>query len=259
MKAGAPAVRTLIVDDEPLARRRLRAMLSGDPELDIVGEAANGTAAVAAIAEKKPDLLLLDIQMPGKDGFEVLRETSHLHQPVVVFITAHDEHAIRAFDVQAVDYVLKPVIEDRLRAAVCRAVSRVREHGRDHLAETMARLLEQVRHPAAGDTRIAVKSERGMSLLPVAEIHWIEADGDLVKLHAARATHVLRTTMAEIESRLPADQFVRIHRSAIVRIDGIHEIQPMFKGDYTLVLKNGTKLRSGRAHRAAIQGLLKGK
>src|SRR5262245_32153395 len=221
------AVRTLIVDDEPLARRRLRTMLSDDPELEIIGEAANGRPAIAAIAEKKPDLLLLDIQMPGKDGFEVLRETSHLHQPAVVFITAHDEHAIRAFDVQAVDYVLKPVIEDRLRAAVRRAVSRVREQSRDHLAESMARLLEAVRRPAAADARIAVKSERGMSLLPVTEIQWVEADGDLVKLHTARATHGLRMTMAEIESRLPAEQFVRIHRSAIVRIDGIQEIQPM--------------------------------
>ena len=256
MKTAAPMVRTLIVDDEPLARRRLRSVLSSDPEIEIIGEAASGTSAVAAIIEKKPDLLLLDIQMPGKNGFDVLREVASLHQPVVVFITAHDEHAIRAFDVQALDYVLKPVIEDRLRAAVRRAIARVRDQQRDHLADVMARLLDDVRQPA--DARIAVKGERGMALLPVTDIHWVEADGDLVKLHTARATHVLRVTMAEIASRLATRQFARVHRSVIVNIDCIQEIQPMFKGDYTLVLKNGTRLRSGRAHRAAVQALLRG-
>ena len=130
MTGGAPRVRTLIVDDEPLARRRLRTILAAEPDVDIVGEASNGTAAVQAIVEKRPDLLLLDIQMPGKDGFEVLKDIAAVHQPVVVFITAHDEHAIRAFDVQAVDYVLKPVVEDRLRAAVRRAISRLGEQRR---------------------------------------------------------------------------------------------------------------------------------
>jgi two-component system LytT family response regulator len=255
--SAAPAVRTLIVDDEPLARRRLRSLLSDDAEIEIVGEAASGTAAVGAIVEKRPDLVLLDIQMPGKNGFEVLREVAAEHQPVVVFITAHDEHAIRAFDVQAVDYVLKPVVEERLRAAVRRAVTRVREQRRGDIAATLTRLLDQVQRPA-GESRIAVKSERGVALLPVADIHWVEADGDLVKLHTGRGTHVLRMTMADIEEKLARGQFARVHRSVIVNIECIQEIQPLFKGDYVIVLKTGTKLRSSRAHRADVQALIHG-
>jgi len=255
--SAAPAVRTLIVDDEPLARRRLRSLLSDDAEIEIVGEAASGTAAVGAIVEKRPDLVLLDIQMPGKNGFEVLREIAAEHQPVVVFITAHDEHAIRAFDVQAVDYVLKPVVEERLRVAVRRAVTRVREQRRGDVAATLTRLLDQVQRPA-GESRIAVKSERGVALLPVADIHWVEADGDLVKLHTALGTHVLRMTMADIEAKLARGQFARVHRSVIVNVECIQEIQPLFKGDYVIVLKTGTKLRSSRAHRADVQALIRG-
>ena len=255
--SAAPAVRTLIVDDEPLARRRLRTMLSGDSDIDIVGEAASGTAAVATIVEKRPDLVLLDIQMPGKNGFDVLRDIAAEHQPVVVFITAHDEHAIRAFDVQAVDYVLKPVVEERLRAAVRRAIPRVREQRRGDITETLTRVLDQVQR-STGDARIAVKSDRGVTLLPATDIHWVEADGDLVKLHTGRGTHVLRTTMADIEGRLAPRQFARVHRSVIVNIDCIQEIQPMFKGDYVIVLKSGAKLRSSRAHRADVQALIRG-
>lgn len=256
MTVGAPRVRTLIVDDEPLARRRLRTILAAEPDVDIVGEASNGTAAVQAIAEKQPDLLLLDIQMPGKDGFEVLKDIAAVHQPVVVFITAHDEHAIRAFDVQAVDYVLKPVVEDRLRAAVRRAISRLGEQRRADLADAMARLIERVdRGRAAG--RIAVKTERGVTLLPVGEIQWVEADGDLVHLHTAKGAHMLRATMSEIEATLTGPQFARVHRSAIVNVGCIREIQPLFKGDYVIVLKSGAEVRSGRTHRADVQALMR--
>jgi len=257
MKSGAARVRTLIVDDEPLARRRLRTMLADQPDLEIVGEAANGNAAVHAIAEKRPDLLLLDIQMPGKDGFEVLREIAGTHQPVVVFITAHDEHAIQAFDVQAVDYVLKPLVEERLLAAVRRAVSRFHEQRRGDLADAMGKLLERVDR-ARHDGRIAVRSERGVTLIPAADIHWVEADGDLVNIHTARARHVLRTTMADIESRLATPPFTRVHRSAIVNVDCIQEIQPLFKGDYLIVLKSGVEIRTGRTHRTNVQALIRG-
>jgi two-component system LytT family response regulator len=256
MKADTKA-RTLIVDDEPLARRRLRTMLADEPDLEIVGEASNGTAAVQAIAEKRPDLLLLDIQMPGKDGFEVLRSIAGIHQPVVVFITAHDEHAIRAFEVEAVDYVLKPLVEDRLHAAVRRAVSRLRDQRRGDLAGAMAKLLERVDR-ARGDGRVPVKTERGVTLVPAADIHWVEADGDLVNLHTARGRHVLRTTMADIESRLATPPFTRVHRSAIVNVNCIQEIQPLFKGDYVIVLKSGAQIRTGRTHRANVQALMRG-
>jgi two-component system LytT family response regulator len=257
MKSGAAPVRTLIIDDEPLARRRLRTLLSDEPDLELVGEASNGNAAVTAIIEKRPDLLLLDIQMPGKDGFEVLRDIAGGHQPVVVFITAHDEHAIRAFEVEAVDYVLKPVVEDRLRAAVRRAVSRLREQRRGDLAGAMAKLLERVDR-ARADGRVAVKTDRGVTLIPASDIQWVEADGDLVTLHTARGRHVLRTTMGDIESRLATPPFTRVHRSAIVNVDCIQEIQPLFKGDYAIVLKSGMQIRTGRTHRANVQALMRG-
>jgi two-component system, LytTR family, response regulator len=257
MNADASRVRTLIVDDEPLARRRLRTMLADEPDVEIVGEASNGTAAVHAIGEKRPDLLLLDIQMPGKDGFEVLREIAGIHHPVVVFVTAHDEHAIRAFEVQALDYVLKPVVEDRLQAAVRRAISRLREQRRGDVADAMARLLERVDHARRGG-RVAVKGERGVTLIPAADIQWVEADGDLVTLHTARGRHVLRTTMADFESRLTTPPFTRVHRSAIVNVDCIQEIQPLFKGDYVIVMKSGAQIRTGRTHRANVQALMRG-
>jgi two-component system, LytTR family, response regulator len=258
MNTDAAPVRTLIVDDEPLARRRIRAMLSDEPDVDIIGEAANGTAAVLAITETRPDLLLLDVQMPGKDGFEVLQEIAGIHQPAVVFVTAHDEHAIRAFDVQAIDYVLKPVVEERLHAAVRRAISRLREHRRSDLAETLAGVLQRVNRDR-GNGRIAIKGERGVTLLPVAEIEWVEADGDLVSLHTARGRHVLRTTISDIEARIGGPHFARVHRSAIVNVHYIQEIQPLFKGDYVIVLKSGAQIRTGRTHRANVQALMRGR
>ena len=160
--------------------------------------------------------------------------------PVVVFITAHDEHAIRAFDVQALDYVLKPVTEERVLTAVSRAIARLGEHRRADLSEEFTRLLDRVDR-SRREARIPVKGDRGVKLVPVSEIHWIEADADLVKLHTARGAHVLRTTMADVERQVPRTQFVRVHRGAIVNIDCIHEIQPLFKGDYVIVLKSGVR------------------
>ena len=164
-----------------------------------------------AITETQPDLVLLDIQMPGQDGFEVLEEIAGVHHPAVVFITAHDEHALRAFDVQAIDYVLKPVVEDRLRAAVRRAVGRLREQKRADVADAMTQLLERVRR-SRGATRLPVKNDRGVTLVPLHEIHWIEADGDIVKLHTAKGAQILRTTMADLEARLANGPFARVHR-----------------------------------------------
>jgi two-component system LytT family response regulator len=255
----APRVRTLLVDDEPLARRRLRALLAGEPEIEIVGEAANGTSAVKAIASEKPDLVFLDVQMPGLDGFSVLRETSRVHQPLVVFVTAHDDHAIRAFDVQALDYLVKPVSEPRFREAVRRAVSRVRSGSTHDLARQMAALLQNAASapaPAAAG-RIPIKRDGSVTFVRVEDVDWVEADGDFVRVHAGKDTHMLRETMAEITSKLPAERFARVHRSVIVNTDRIREIQPWFKGDYVLILQDGTRLRSGRTYRETVQKLIR--
>jgi two-component system, LytTR family, response regulator len=257
MATEAASVRTLIVDDEPIARRRLRALLADEPDIALIGEAANGTEAVRSIASDRPDLVLLDVQMPGLDGFEVLRATAAIHQPFVVFITAHDEHAIRAFEVQAVDYLLKPVIEARFREAVRRAVTRLRERPRAEVARELAQLLERVAAAPGKPARIPIKHDGRVTFVRVDDIDWVEADGDFVRLHLARETHTLRETMAQIVEKLPADRFLRIHRSLIVNSDRVREVQPWFKGDYVLIMQDGTKLRSGRTYRDVVQTLIR--
>jgi two-component system, LytTR family, response regulator len=250
-------VRTLIVDDEPLARKRLRALLADEPDIEIIGEAGSGTAAVQAIATGQPDLVFLDIQMPGLDGFDVLRATAGVHQPFVVFVTAHDEHALKAFEVEAVDYVLKPVVEARLRAAVRRAVSRLREGSPKDFARDIAHLLERVAPAAERVNRIPIKRDGRTTFVRVADIDWVDADRDFLRLHAGKETHIVRDTMTEMEGKLPADTFMRIHRSIIVNLERVREVQPWFKGDYVLILHDGTKLRSGRTYRDSVQRLLK--
>jgi two-component system, LytTR family, response regulator len=251
-------IRTLIVDDEPIARRRIRALLAGEADVEVIGEAANGTDAVKAIVAERPELVFLDVQMPGLDGFEVIRATADRHQPFVVFVTAHDEHAIRAFEVQAVDYLLKPVVETRFRDAVQRVVRRIRDGVGGDLSRQMTQLLERVAPPPAraGAGRIAIKRDGRVNFVRVEDIDWVEADGDFVKLHAGREMHVVRETMADIALKLPAERFARIHRGVIVNADRVKEIQPWFKGDYVLILHDGTKLRSGRTYRQTVQMLI---
>ena len=254
----ARALRVLIVDDEPLARKRLRTILSKQPDVEVVAEAGNGITAVAAVAEHSPDVMLLDIQMPGLDGFGVLKALVETRKPppVVIFITAHDEHAVRAFDVQALDYVLKPVTAERVLAAVGRAIGRLRESRRADLAQELSSLIAEVDR-SRRNGRIAVRTDRGVRLVPVDEVLWVEADGDLVKIHTVRTSHMMRATMAELESELPRAQFTRVHRSAIVNTGCIQEIQPLFKGDYVIVLRNGAAVRSSRTYRAEVQALMR--
>jgi two-component system LytT family response regulator len=257
MASDVARVRTLIVDDEPIARRRLRSLLADEPDIDLIGESANGSEAVRAIATDRPDLVLLDVQMPGLDGFEVLRATAGIHQPFVVFITAHDEHAIRAFEVQAVDYLLKPVIEARFREAVRRAVTRLRERPRGEVARELAQLLDRVAPASQRAARIPIKRDGRVNFVRVDDIEWVEADGDFIRLHVARETHTIRETMAQIAEKLPADRFLRIHRSLIVNAERVREVQPWFKGDYVLIMNDGTKLRSGRTYREVVQTLIR--
>jgi two-component system, LytTR family, response regulator len=257
MASDVPRVRTLIVDDEPIARRRLRSLLADETDIELIGESANGTEAVRAIATDRPDLVLLDVQMPGLDGFEVLRASAAIHQPFVVFITAHDEHAIRAFEVQAVDYLLKPVIEARFREAVRRAVSRLRERPPSELARELSQLLERVSPAPQRSVRIPIKRDGRVNFVRVDDIEWVEADGDFVRLHLARETHTIRETMAQIAEKLPAERFLRIHRSLIVNAERVREVQPWFKGDYVLIMQDGTKLRSGRTYRDVVQTLIR--
>jgi two-component system LytT family response regulator len=270
---GAPAegrrLRALIVDDERLARERLRELLADDADVHVIGECGNGDDAVTAIARDHPDLVLLDIQMPELDGFGVVRRVGVEKMPAVVFVTAHDEHAVAAFEVHAVDYVLKPVDPDRLAEAVRRAKRRIasapgsgggaRDDDRD-LRERLAALVAEVSAavvPGQAPTgRLAIKGEGRVVFVRIADVDWVEAMDNYVRLHVGRDVHMMRETLSNLEARLAGTTFLRIHRSSIVNIDRIREVQPWFAGDYVVILNDGTKLTTGRRYRAAVQGLL---
>jgi two-component system LytT family response regulator len=250
-------VRALIVDDEALARQRLASMLAAEPDIEVIGEANGGSAAVQAIADRRPDLVFLDVQMPGLDGFGVLRCTAGAHRPTVIFVTAHDEHAIRAFEVQAADYLLKPVVAARLKEAVRRAVERVHRAAPTDRPTAIDKVLAEAPATPPAAAKIPVRQATGFLLVPVAEILWIEADRDHLRLHTAATTHVVRETMADIEARLEPFKFLRVHRSAIINLAVLASVTPIVKGDYHLVLRNGTRLRSGRRYRRQIQALIR--
>jgi two-component system LytT family response regulator len=268
--AGAPAggkrLRALIVDDERLARERLRELLAGDADVEIIGECGNGDDAVTAIARDQPDLVLLDIQMPELDGFGVVRTVGVEDMPAVVFVTAHDEHAVAAFEVHAVDYVLKPVDPERFAEAVRRAKRRIasargtgaRDDDRE-LRERLAALVAEVSAaavPGPAPTRLAIKGEGRVVFVRIADVDWVEAMDNYVRLHVGRDVHMMRETLSNLEARLAGTTFLRIHRSSIVNIDRIREVQPWFAGDYVVILTDGTKLTTGRRYRAAVQRLL---
>jgi two-component system LytT family response regulator len=250
-------VRTIIVDDEPLAREHLAALLADEPDIEIIGEAGGGSAAIQLIGSTKPDLVFLDVQMPGCDGFEVLTRVAPVHLPAVVFVTAYDRHAIRAFEVAAVDYVLKPPVEPRLRAAVRRAVERVRGAGAGDVSGQLSQISRLLRHtlPDATD-RIPISADGRVTFVRTLDIDWIDASDDEVRLHVGSTVHALRETMTAMERRLPGD-FMRIHRSIIVNVNRVRAIEPWFKGDYVLVMTSGAKLTTGRTYRERVRTLLK--
>ncbi|MGH7470267.1 MAG: LytR/AlgR family response regulator transcription factor [Longimicrobiales bacterium] len=246
--------RALLIDDEVLARQRLRALLEDEPRIEVVGEAAGGRAAVERIRELSPDLVFLDVQMPGLDGFEVLRALDPGRLPFVIFVTAHDEHAIRGFEVNAVDYLLKPVTEERFRAAVDRVLERLQQPRTDMEARLLD-ALERLQRAEPPD-RIPVHTGNGVVFVRTDELDWAEVAGDYVKLHTGATTHLLRETMTDLERRLPPAQFVRIHRSTLVNLSRVAQVQPWSKGDFLLILHDGTRLVSGRTYRERIQQLL---
>ena len=250
-----PKVRALIVDDEPLARRRLLGLLADEPDVAVIGEAGSGSAAVEAIAGKRPDLVFLDVQMPGLDGFGVLRCTALAHAPVIVFVTAHDEHAIRAFEVQAVDYLLKPVTAARFHEAVRRAVTKVRAASAPDHARAIESLLAEIGPPAEDEIRIPIRQEGRVLLVRPADLDWVEADSDHLRIHVGREVYVVRETLSDLEGRLPSERFARIHRSIIVNRAKVRVVESVPKGGYVLVMTDGARLRSGRSYRETVQSL----
>ncbi len=246
----------LIVDDEPLARELLRSLLANIPDITVVGEAGDGLAAVDEIERLRPDILFLDVQMPELDGFQVVRELDAERLPVIIFVTAYDQYAFRAFEISAIDYLLKPFDEERLGRAVERARSHLSGRERSDLDKRVLDLLHSVTGREQHLDRLVVRTDERAILVRTADIDWIEASGKYVKLHVGRAEHTLRESMSRLEDQLDPRAFIRISRFCIVNIDRIREFQPWFQGDYVIILQDGTKLTSTRGYRDRVQGLL---
>jgi two-component system LytT family response regulator len=248
-------IRVLIVDDEPIARRGIRQQLRGEADLEVIGECGDGAAAIDAITELAPDLVFLDIQMPEVGGFDVVEAIGVARMPAVVFVTAYDEHALRAFDVHAVDYVLKPIDRHRFRTAVERARRRL-AHAPGQLDRRIAAALGELGRPAHDYAkRLAIKGDGRVILVDVDEVDRLEAAGNYVEVHSGARHHLVRETMASLEARLDPARFVRVSRSSLVNADRVRELQPMFNGDFVVVLRDGTKVAGSRRYRAAFDML----
>jgi two-component system LytT family response regulator len=239
-------IRAFIVDDEPLARQRVRLLLSEEADLRIVGESQDGVEAVEKIPAAKPDLLFLDVQMPEMDGFEVLRRLPEERLPVVIFTTAYDEHALRAFDAHALDYLLKPFKPGRFKQALQRARELIADRQAGVAARGLLSLLGERAAPPGQLTRLAVKSPGKVIFVNLEEIQTIEAAGKYAVVNVGKENHVLRESMSFFETHLPPQRFLRISRSVIVNTNQIAELQPMFKGENVIVLKSGKRFPTTR-------------
>jgi two-component system LytT family response regulator len=249
-------IRTVIVDDEPLARERIRALLDDETDVEVVGECRDGDEAVETVRRQRPDLLFLDVQIPERSGFEVLEALGNDLSPVVVFVTAYDQYALQAFEVHAVDYLLKPFDEDRFKKALDRAREALRRPRGGEVNERLLSLLKDLKQPAAYLDRLVVKSAGRLFFLRTEEVDWIESAGNYVCLHIGPESHLLRETMNGVEERLDPARFVRIHRTAIVNIDRVKELQPLFHGEYQVVLRDGTQLTLSRGYRERLQEVI---
>lgn len=271
MSAEAKRLRTLIVDDEPLARRTIRDLLAEDPDVEVFGECGGGAEAVESIRRRPPDLLFLDIQMPGMDGFGVLSRIELERISAVIFVTAYDAYALKAFEVHALDYLLKPFTDERFREALARAKSHVELREARGLAESLRAFLRgragsedetaapvNVVRKGSYLTRFMVKLGGRVIFINPSDVDWIEADNYYVKLHVGGRAHLLRLSMKELEERLDPKTFWRTHRSAIINLDRVKELHQHPSGEYVVVLRDGTELKLSRARRERLQELLMG-
>ena len=245
----------LIVDDERLARDGLRMLLADDPEIAAVQEAKNGHEAVQWVREGRPDLVFLDVQMPEMDGFSVVHEIGAERMPAVVFVTAHDQYAIRAFEINAIDYLLKPVTEERFVQSLARAKARLRT-SEPHRESQILSLLETMGSSSRYVKRMAVQSAGKTSFIGVEDEDWIRAAENYVELHVAQTSHLLHVAMNTLEKSLDPGTFVRIHRSLIVNLRRVKEIQPLSHGEYVLLLHSGVRLQSGRTYHQRVEALM---
>jgi two-component system, LytTR family, response regulator len=244
--------KVMIVDDERLSRRRIRRILALEPECDVTGECSNGAEAVAMLEKLRPDILFLDVQMPELDGFEVLHALRE-SRPLVIFASAYDDYALRAFEVHAFDYLLKPFDGRRLLESFGRAKARVLQERAGAPDDRVVELLRTISQQQCSPDRIAIRNNGRVVFVKLAEIDWVEASDNYVCVHCGKDTHVIRETMSELERRLDPAQFLRVHRSAIVNLDRIKEMQPWFRGDYRVILRDGTELTLTRNNREKFE------
>jgi len=250
-------LRAVIADDEPLARSRIRTLLADEPDVEVAAECRNGTETVAAVRTQDPDLLFLDIHMPEMDGFQVLEALARARVPDVVFVTAHDQYAVRAFEVHAADYLLKPFDRSRFRDALERVRQHLRQARPDRgLDERVLAVLEELRTRARPLRRFVVKSAGRIIFLDADQVQCIEAGGNYMRLYVRDKLYTIRDTMTHLENRLDPDQFMRIHRSWIINLAHIDEIHPWFHGDQVVVLRGGRKVQVGRGYRGKLARLL---
>ena len=246
-------IRTLVVDDETLARERVLTLLQQEVDIEVVGECSDGGQAVAAIQEQSPDLVFLDVQMPGCDGFEVLKHISPERMPTVIFVTAYDEYALRAFEVHALDYLLKPFGKDRFQQTLRHAREALEGRRAGDLGRRLLAMVHDIKPEPQRLERLVVKSGGRVFFLRTDDIDWIEAAGNYVRLHLGLESHLFRETMNRMETRLDGSRFARIHRSRIVNTERIKELQPWFNGDHAVVLRDGTRLTLSRLYKDKLQ------
>ncbi|HVZ66175.1 MAG TPA: LytTR family DNA-binding domain-containing protein [Lacunisphaera sp.] len=266
------SIRTLVVDDEPLAREGILTLLAQDPEIEVVGSCADGQSAVTAIRTQRPDLVFLDVQMPKRSGFEVISELKPAERPAVVFVTAYDQYAIQAFENCAVDYLLKPFRDSRFVGALTRAKAEIRRQRVVSMGETMERLLACVQAmvrtdavpveapatpaAAAPSDRVVIKAGSDLHFIKTADIVWVEAQADFVRVHTTGAAQLVRETLQNFERRVDPGKFLRIHRSSLVNLDHVKKVTPALYGDYIVLLSDETKLRLSRKNRGRLKQII---
>lgn len=253
-----PVVRTIIADDESLARKKLCVLLGGETGIQILSECQDGKQAIEAVVAQKPDLLLLDVQMPNVDGFEVLRHIPADKLPIVIFTTAHDRYAIRAFEAHAFDYLLKPFNQERLHRAVERVKNEILKSYEDNVRARVLDLLS-AKPESRKSHRLVIRSSGRVVFLDLNEIDWIEAAANYVRLHLGKDSYLLREGIGQLAAKLDSDRFVRIHRSSIVNVNRIRELQPCESGEYIAVLRNGKELSCSRGCRPQLLRLIDGR
>jgi two-component system LytT family response regulator len=249
-------IRAVIVDDELLARKFIRRMLKHEPDWELVGEASDGNEAVETIRAQKPDIVFLDVQMPEMDGFAVLEKVGIGQLPDIVFTTAYESYAIRAFELHALDYLLKPFDQQRFRDAIRHAKERLQSRQQEDGRRQIGALLERINSKQPYLERLIIKADGRITFLNTHEIDWIEADDKYVHLHTGKGARMVRQTLTAMETQLDPARFVRIHRSAMVNVERIRELQPLFNGEYSLLMEDKTKLTLSRTYKDKLFGLL---